>query len=223
MLKAIIFDMDGVLVNSVWGVRKSFVKVFEEYGIDTEQFKTLNREKYEGRTLAEQLQMRKEDLNIQQPLDPITFSKKAFQYQLELSKGQYIPNPDTLQLIKEAKEKWIKIAVATSSVKERAITLLTLVEVFDKLDTFVSCEDITKGKPDPECFLKAAEALNINPENCLVIEDAINGIQAAKAAGMKAIAKVKPNHSLKEFNLSDMTFQHFEEISLSELEKLFII
>ena len=222
MLKAIIFDMDGVLINSVWGIRKSFVKVFEEYGIDTEQFKTLHKEKYEGRTLSEQLQMRKEDLNIQQTLDPITFSRKAFQYQLELEKDKYIPNPNILQLIQEAKNKGIKIAVATSSAKERAITLFTLVGIYDKLDAFVSCEEVIKGKPDPESFLKTANLLNISPENCVVIEDAMNGIQAAKSAGMKAIAKVKPERISEWFDQADLCFEDFKELFLSDIEKLFI-
>jgi HAD superfamily hydrolase (TIGR01509 family) len=158
--------------------------------------------------------MRKKDLNIEIPLDAITFSKEAFQYQLEIAKDTYIPNPDTLQLIQNAKKKGIKIAVATSSVKERAITLLELVEVYEKLDVFVSYEDISKGKPNPEIFLKAAELLKIKPEHCVVIEDAINGIQAAKNAGMKVIAKVQPERLLEGFNQADMTFQDFKDLSL---------
>jgi HAD superfamily hydrolase (TIGR01509 family) len=166
--------------------------------------------------------MRKEDLKIQQSLEPTTFSKKAFQYQLEIAKDKYIPNPDVLKIIQNAKEKGIKIAVATSSVRERAITLLTLVGVYDKLDAFVSCEDITKGKPNPESFLKAAELLHIKPENCVVIEDAINGIQAAKNAGMKVIAKVKPERISEGFNQADICFENFKDLSLADIENIFI-
>ena len=221
MLKAIIFDMDWVLVKSTGIIRKSFIKVLEEQGINTEVFNTVNKERYQGRTLKDQLQLWETELWIHQSLDVDTFAKQSLTYQLELGKNDFVPNPATLQLIKEAKEKGIKIAVATSSRKERAVILLKLVEVFDTLDACIAYEDITKGKPDPECFLKAAEALNINPENCLVIEDAINGIQAAKTAKMKAVAKINPENISEGFNLADMHFQNFEDISLSDLKNLY--
>jgi beta-phosphoglucomutase-like phosphatase (HAD superfamily) len=105
MLKAIIFDMDGVLVNSVGSIWKSFLRVFEQYGVDTEEFKRLNKEKYEGRSLKQQLQMWKEDLHMEQEFDANTFSKEAFKYQLEIAKDDYIPNPSVLQLIQEAKSQ----------------------------------------------------------------------------------------------------------------------
>lgn len=220
-LKAIIFDMDGVLVDSVGGIRKSFVKVFEDLWISTEQFKKLNKEKYEGRTLSEQLQMRKKDLGLKQDLDPVSFSREAFKYQLEMAKNQYVPNPDILKFIQDAKDKKIKIAVATSSLKDRAITLLTLVWVYDKLDALISCEDIVQGKPNPESFLKVAIHIYIKPENCVVVEDAVNGIEAAKAAWMKVIAKV-PSHCKEEgFKQANMIFQKFSQISLEDLENLF--
>jgi beta-phosphoglucomutase-like phosphatase (HAD superfamily) len=77
------------------------------------------------------------------------------------------------------------------------------------------------SKPAPDIFLKAAELLQIEPENCVVVEDAINGIQAAQSAGMKVIVKVKPSRSKEGFDKADRMFQEFDEISLLDLQHLF--
>ena len=223
MLKAIIFDMDGVLVNSIESMRKSFAKVLEMQGIDTQEFNVIDKERFEWRPLRDQLQLWETELWIYQSLDVVAFSREAHKHQLEIGKNDFLPNPSTLQLIKVAREKGIKIAVATSSRRERAVNLLTLVDIYDTLDAFISYEDIINGKPNPECFLKAAEALAVDSKECVVIEDAVNGIQAAKTAGMKAIARVIPERRSKDFDQADLFFWNFEELLLLDIEKLFIV
>lgn len=187
MLQAIIFDMDGVLINSSGYIGKSFALVFKKYGIDISQS---DKKKHLGKSLSDQMKIWKEEFNIQQEINVEDFSKEALTYQLEFMKDELHPNKYIQKLIADAKKKGIKIAVGTSSHKERAITMLKLVEIFDKLDILVTFEDVEKGKPSPDIFLKAAELVNVQPENCVVIEDALNGIQAARAAHMKVIGKV---------------------------------
>lgn len=218
MLKGIVFDMDWVLVNSSWSNWKSFVKVFEQYGVDIQQS---DKKKYLWRSLADQLKMRKEEYNIKEDISVEEFSKQALAYQLELMKEDLKPDPFVQKLIKEAKNKWIKIAVATSSSKKRAILMLELVGVYQTLDAFVTCEDVEKSKPSPDIFLKAAELLDIEPKNCIVIEDALNGIEAAKSAWMKSAGKIWKHHTREEFSIAEMAFENFSEIELQDLEKVF--
>lgn len=99
--------------------------------------------------------------------------------------------------------------------------MLELVGVFHQLDAFVTCEDVAKSKPEPDIFLKAAEIVNIEPNDCIVIEDAVNGIQAAQAAGMKTAGKITKHHTQEELNIADITFEDFSEISLKDLKKVF--
>lgn len=219
MLQAIIFDMDGVLVNSTPYIRQSFWIMLKKYWVDIGK---LDRKKYLWRRLADQIDMRKIDFNIKEVINVEDFSKEAMKYQMEFMKNELIPNKDIIKLIIEAKNKNIKLAVATWSTKQRAIDTLKLIWVFNYLDWLVTSEDVKNGKPAPDTFLKAAELINIQPENCVVIEDALNGIEAARTAHMKVIGKIWSHHTREELEVADMVFENFNEIKLEDLEKLFI-
>lgn len=91
------------------------------------------------------------------------------------------------ELLTYLKNNNIKMAVATSTSRERALKLLTLGEVVNDFDYIICGDQVTKSKPDPEIFLKAAEKLNVIPENCIVLEDSRFGVYAAKNAGMHPI------------------------------------
>ena len=207
--------MDGVLINSGEYLFQSFNLILKRYNVE------LNKndfKKYAGRSLKEQIEMWREDFNIKEEINVQEFSKESFQNELKLMKEELKPNSDILNLINSAKENGIKIAVATSSTKFRAEEILKLINVYDKLDVFITAEDVTKHKPAPDVFLKAAEKLNINPKNCIVFEDAISGIKAAKSAGIFAIAKLTTNHTKKDFEeIADYIFKDFSEITIKKL------
>ena len=217
MLQAIIFDMDWVLVNTTRAIWPSFLKTLQTLWVD---FGHYDEKKYLGRWLSEQFEIWKKDYNLTISLQE--FSEMAFKYELETMKDTLIPDPRVQQLIHDAKAKWIKIAVGTSSFKYRAVALLQLIDVYNQLDAFVTRDDVAKTKPSPEIFLKAAELLHIVPENCIVIEDALNGIEAAKAAGMKCAGKIWPHHTREEFGSADLVFWEFSEIDLEYLENVLI-
>jgi len=163
--------------------------------------------------LRDQLEMMKdENPQIPKDLSVEEFSKEAFKYQLEIMKEKLIPDTVIINLIKEAKETGIKIAVATSSLKYRAEILLESIGVLDKIDTLVTAEDVKNHKPNPDVFLEAAKRINIQPEDCVVIEDAINGIQAANSAKMKSVALVTDNHPKEDFVEANYTFSDFKDL-----------
>ena len=180
------------------------------------------RKKTIGRSLRDQIEMWKKDFNISEYIDSLDFSKKAFAIELQLMKEKIKPNDYLLNLVKKLKDNNIKIAVATSSTKDRAIQLLKLVDFFDKIDILITAEDINLHKPNPEMFLKAAEELEVNPKNCIVIEDAVTGIQAANAANMKSIAFVTSYHTKEEFqDIADLIINDFSEINYKNITHLF--
>lgn len=219
MLKAIIFDMDGVLVKSEGAISKSFDMVLEKYGV---KLNPENKGKFLGRPLKDHLEaLKNENSEIPKDLTEKHFSEEAFKYQLELIKEKLVPDSIILRFIKEAKEADIKIAVATSSLKYRAEILLEKIGVLDKLDALVTADDVEKHKPNPDVFLETSKRLGILPQNCVVIEDALNGIKAANSAEMKSVAFVSENHSKEDFIEADYIFSDFKDLRLNDLKKLF--
>lgn len=219
MLKAIIFDMDGVLVKSEGSIFESFNMVLKKYGA---KLNPENKKKFLGRSLKDQLEMMKdENPQIPKYLEAEEFSKEAFQYQLDLMKEELVPDVVILNLIKNAKDNNIKIAVATSSLKYRAEILLKLIGIFNQLDALVTSEDVKNHKPNPDVFLEAAKRINIPPEDCVVIEDAVNGIQAANSANMKSVALISENHPKEDFLEANYVFSDFKNLKLENLTNLF--
>lgn len=218
-LKAIIFDMDGVLINSTPTNNESMNLVLADYGIHItkDEFK-----KYLGRSLRDQLKAWEIDFGLPKNVDFMDFSKRAFKHQIEILSKTYERDVLLLNLIRDARSQGIKVGVGTSSTKYRAEELLRLVGVFDNLDAFIAQDDIQKHKPDPEVFLTVASKLNIAPENCVVIEDAVNGLQAARAANMKSVAKLTDFHDIEDFDgWADLVFENFSDLSIERLNKLF--
>lgn len=219
MLKAIIFDMDGVLVKSGDAVQESFSIILGRFGVD---FDHANRPKYAGRSLRDQLEMWKEDFpEIPKDFDHITFSEESTKKEFELLRDELLPNENILDLISKAKEKGIKIAVATSSTRNRAMMFLKSNGIYEYLDAFITCEDVEKHKPNPDIFLEAAKQVGVKPEYCAVIEDAVNGITAANAAGMVSVAHLTKYYTRDDFVEANYIFDDFSNLKLSDLENLF--
>jgi cytidine deaminase len=180
--KAVLFDMDGVLIDSEQLMTKAGMLALRDYGIDA---KPEDFVPFVGRG---------EDLYIGGVAE-----KYGHRYDPEMKQrcydyfGQYVETdaqvpkeiPDILFRLKE---HGIKICVCTSADWNKVIHNLRAMGVGKEVfDAFITGDDVKRKKPDPEIYLKGAEQLDIEPENCVVVEDAPNGILAAKAAGMLAV------------------------------------
>ena len=216
MLKAIIFDMDGVLVNSTKHVWKSFNILLKDEGVN---FSRKYIRKNLGKSLRDLLKSWREEFGIRE-YDVLDFSKKSGAIQLNLMKDEK-PDKDLLNLLEEAKRSSIKCVVATSSMKWRANEILQLLEISDYFDYVVTAEDTKRHKPHPEVFLEAARRINIKPEDCVVIEDAVDGVEAAHKGGMKAVGLITEYNSVEEIKQADLMIRNFSEISIAKLKKLF--
>lgn len=107
------------------------------------------------------------------------------------------------QLIEQLKDSGIKLGLASSSSREFIEMILKSLNIIDKFDVILSGEEVKKGKPAPDVFLKTADLLGVNPCDCIVLEDSEHGITAAKAAGMKCIAYENPNSGNQDLSLAD--------------------
>lgn len=222
-LKAIIFDMDGVLVMSSRYNWLSFKEVWKKHGVDIIEADAEERKKYLGRSLKDQILLIKEENKFKGDLDVDVFSREALQIQLDLMKHELVPNKDVLNLIKSAKLHKIKVAVATSSTRFRAEKMLSLLGIADVLDVLVTAEDVNFHKPAPDVYSKTANLLRVNPHECIVIEDALNGILSAKSAGMKVVGY--KNIYTKDEDMinagAEILITNLSELNLKQLDGLF--
>ena len=186
MIKGIIFDLDGVLVSTDELHYKAWKRLAEELGIDN--FTREDNEKQRGVSRMESLEvvLNKSDKEYSQE-EKVALADRKNGYYVEMlqkldSSALLAGAVETLKMLRE---KGYKIAVGSASKNAPLIIEKTgLLPLIDE----ISCGlDITKSKPDPEVFLVAAKKLNLEPKECLVVEDAAAGVEAAKAGGMKSL------------------------------------
>jgi len=180
---AIIFDMDGVLIDSERISFKCFQEVFKEHNYKMDEIFYL---RLIGRNVKSIKIIMEEEYGTDFPFD--TIYKKKSNLALEITdKNGVIIKPGVHELLDYLNKENYKIAVATSTRRERALQLLEEAKIKDKVNYVICGDQVENSKPNPEIFLKAAKGLDINPEKCIVIEDSDAGITAAHAAKMIGI------------------------------------
>ncbi|WP_312372839.1 HAD family phosphatase [Lachnoclostridium sp.] len=209
-INAVIFDLDGTLVDSMWMWEAIDVEYLSRFGIDLPE--GLQRE-IEGMSFSETAIFFKERFQLEPSVEEIkdAWNEMAYEkYSKEVPLKQ-----GTLKFLQYLKENNIKMGIATSNSKELASAVLKELNVeqyFDAIHT--SCE-VAKGKPSPDIYLFVAEKLSVKPENCLVFEDIPQGILAGKNAGMKVCA-VWDEFSIpieeEKKRLADYFIMSFDEI-----------
>lgn len=182
MIKAVIFNMTGVLADPIPYIWESRNMILAEHGI---RITTKEIQPTLGQSLREQLKAinKKYDLS----LDYEKFSEENKRLSLELMKGRLKATKGAKELIDYLLRNKIKIAIASQNIRENIDSYLEMIGLGNKFDIIVSVEDLTKFKPDPEIFIKTAEKLNVEPKDCLMIDDSIFGMETAKKLGMKTI------------------------------------
>lgn len=179
-IKAVLFDMDGVIFDTEREYLKEWEVIFKKYGYK------MKKEIYisvMGRGRKKVKEIFKEKFGEDLPIDKMYIEKdKMLKEAVENNK---VPLKEgALELLEFLKENGYKIALATSAKRERVKIQVRHAKIENIFDAIVCSEDITNSKPDPEIFLKAAEKVCVNPENCIVIEDSEAGIKAAFNAKM---------------------------------------
>jgi HAD superfamily hydrolase (TIGR01509 family) len=184
MIKGVLFDMDGVLVDSEEFICKAAILMFKENGLvvqseDFLPFVGTGENRYLGGVA--------EKYGYKADIDQI--KKRTYEIYGEITKGKLKPMEGVLSFIEKCKTENIKIAVATSADEVKMnINLEEIGLPAFTFDATVNGLEIERKKPFPDIFIKAAGKLNLEPKDCLVVEDAISGVEAAKRAGCKCLA-----------------------------------
>lgn len=206
MVQAVIFDLDGVLVDSEEFSMEATEQMLKELGIEL----TLEeRERAFGRTDLDSYRECIKDRKLS--LNPEDMVRRKEEIYSKLISGKLKPIEGAAELIQSLGEKAVRMAVASSGTRNKIRASLREIGFEGLFETVVSAEDITQGKPNPEIFLKAAERLGVPPAQCLVIEDAQAGVEAAKAAGMKCLAFKSPNTHGQDLSKADKTIDSLKQ------------
>ncbi len=185
-IKAVIFDMDGVLTETSKQHFLAWHRLAQDLGCDLPQSVM---DEVRGISRLESLNIVLETCGITSPFDEaekIALANQKNAYYLESinSFSEADLSIGALELLRELKRRGLLIALASAS--KNAPQLLKAMAIEHFFDAVVDPKSINEGKPAPDIFIKAAELLNVNPENCIGIEDAFAGIESIKAAGMSA-------------------------------------
>ena len=172
MIKAVLFDMDGVLVDTEWFYNRRRVAFMEEKGFHFDEIPDLSGSNEPAIWKA----LVPDDVELRERL--------RVEYKQVYSPDHPVPEP----VMRELHERGVKCAIASSSYRELIDELVDIAGIADVLDYTISGHECSAFKPDPEIYLRAMEALGVEPTECLVIEDSPMGIEAGKRSGARVLA-----------------------------------
>ncbi|MDD4690620.1 MAG: HAD family phosphatase [Eubacterium aggregans] len=210
MIKAIIFDMDGVIIDSEGIYKKIEAKMYRDLGIEMTREESLMNMGMGIHNWWKKLQVK-----YQLKEDPEVLAEQEIQVYLdylfddEQEKRFMDGIAETLEVLSE---RGYRIGVASGSDAAAVDRVLAISGFQEYFAARITASDVVVCKPDPEIFLKAAEALEVTPGECLVIEDSYNGILAAKAAGMRCLAYTSAPEGIVDYSLADGLLHHHQEL-----------
>jgi len=202
-MTALIFDMDGVLVDSEPLHYEACRRVVEPFGVDLSVKEFTALWLGHSRGLREGLKRHKVPLSLEEA------RRRKHAFFVELARKQLTVRPGVRALLRATEH--LPRAVATSSGWEMIDTILGLTGLRENFSVIVSGLDLLRGKPAPDIFLEAARCLGVPPETCIVFEDARPGLLAAKAAGMRCVVVPTQFTRHQDFSPADLVVNRLDD------------
>ncbi|EKD42863.1 MAG: phosphatase/phosphohexomutase [uncultured bacterium] len=211
--KAVIFDMDGVLIDSMLQWPVVLEPFFQKYNI----VRTEEMVKYaSGRSEQENLAWLKENFNLPGTIDELVAERQQYSGKIYSELTQ--PLPGVEELMKKIKQNLYLQAIGSGAPMKYVNKVVERFQWEKYFDELVSSEHVNFiGKPDPSIYLCAADKLKVAPADCLVFEDAENGLVAAKRAGMSCVAITDPRWSFGDFSQADLRVDNFFDERIHKL------
>ena len=212
---AIIFDMDGVLVDSNPYHKKALVQFCQSHGYDLTEEEL--RDKIYGRTNKDWITNLFNGKVTGEELEKYAEEKEAlFRH---IYKGFVKPVEGLIGFLEHLTANNISRAIATSAPRSNVDFVLQETHIGKFFTTILDDSFVENGKPDPEIYLKTAAAINYKPENCVVIEDSLSGVLAARNSGAKVIG-ITTTHTPDELNQTDLVIDSFTKLNIETVESL---
>jgi len=179
-IKAVLFDMDGVLIEAKDWHYEALNKALGLFGMEISRYDHLVT--YDGLPTRRKLDMISMERGFARELHSFVYEMKQL-YTMEIVHAKCKPRFYHEYALSKLKSQNYKIAVCSNAIRNSVEVMMKKSALYDYLDFFISNQDVKNGKPDPEMYNTAIERLNLKPEQCMIIEDNEKGIQAARASG----------------------------------------
>ncbi len=212
--KGVIFDLDGVLIDTATFHKQAWYDLAQKQGFEISDeifYSTFGMQNYQIMPI-----LAGRDL----PPDEIErLSEWKEKHYRELVAGKMMLLAGAKNLIDDLKDKGFLLAIGTSTPRVNVSLVLEQIPTLNCFDAFVTGEDVSKGKPHPDTFLKAAEKLSLAANRCVVLEDAVQGVRAGKAAGMAVVA-VTTTRSREDLKQADLIVDSLAELRAEDFDGL---
>lgn len=216
MRKAVIFDMDGVLIDSEPAYLEMNFKLFDELGIEMpeEEYKD-----FVGMDSLKMWTMIKNKYGLSESAEELRLKEKNLMKNLLEAGADSMTVRGIPELIREFRKKNYALSLASSSSRENIDTVISKINLREHFDFVISGDEVKSGKPEPDIFLRVASEFNLTPDKCFVIEDSFNGVTAAKKAGMYCIGFSTDNSNSQDLSGADLIVNSFTGKDSTELLK----
>lgn len=211
---AVIFDLNGTILEDEDEYGKAFVKVLKALNVEVNN--SFPQEKGIGVKENWQRLIKKHNIKTEKSVE-LLVKETQEEYLKEIS--EVTIRSGFNEFVESLKDSQIKIALATSNTWEQTDRILDTLGLQDIFDVTTTGDEVTYNKPDPDIFLLTADKLGIERSDCLIIEDSLAGIEAAKRAGMKVIA-ISSEEDSKIFSKADLVVESFSDITAQVIDQL---
>lgn len=213
--KAAIFDMDGVIVDNHHYHVKSWAEFCQKYSIPFDE--TDFRARFFGKINQDIFKELMSNSLTNEQINALG-EEKELMYR-NIYKDFIEPVKGLVPFLKNLKDAGIKTAVATSAPTSNLDFTIDSLNIRDLFDVIVDASMVSKGKPNPEIYLKAAEQLQISPNHCVVFEDSVSGIKSGLNAGMRVVALIT-THAIDELPKTSLAINDFSEVSVEKIYEI---
>lgn len=207
-IKAVLFDMDGLMVDNELLHLQAFNNVFRKYNKYLSEDE--NNKWYIGVSDEDAAIDMVERFHLPLSAKELALAKRESYKQLQ--KGQMFPLSGLIELLKNLHRYGYKTAIASGSTVEEIKKVIEKLDIMQLIGNYCSSEEVKQGKPAPDVYLLAAKKLGVEPSECLVLEDASKGVEAAKAAGMTCFAVTSQYTKGQDFSLADKILNNLSEV-----------
>jgi len=208
---AVIFDMDGVLLDSEPYYYKYLTQRFQDHNVKVtdEEYRT-----FVGLPTREVWKYVEQANGAELDIDSI-IEKEEDQVNAVFRQAHLAPITGIPELLKALKDQDVLTNVASSSARSTIELIVDKLELNAYFNFFISGTEVPRGKPHPDIFLESARIHDLQPENCIVIEDSTNGVKAAKAAGMYCIGFENPGSGQQDLSEADKVINNYNEVAIN--------